>query len=502
MLALLATAEQACDDHPHDPMELAFRQAALQAGIPPRAAWRRVRDYPLSDALLAVAHVWEVPGEASLRAACKGAPEAVAEVCGLPAVERAVVMQAVAAMATRGMRVLAAADASWDGALPGTAAALGLRWRGLLGLADPLRPGVAGAVADARAAGVRVIMLTGDHPGTARAIAAEAGFGDRGMVCLASDLDPLEGPLLRDAVAATDVFARVKPAQKLRLVQALRTQGERVAMTGDGVNDAPALLAADVGVAMGLRGTDVAREASDMVLLDDNFVTIVEAIRMGRTIYDNIGRALRYILAVHVPITGMALLPLLAGAPMILLPVHVVFLEMIIDPASTLVFEREPPAPDVMRRPPRAASARMLGWRALLAALASGGVAFAGVFALWWLARDAGLGAGEVGATCFIALVTGNLVLIALNRQSGGFRALLSNPAFVAVVGPAALLLAVVTAIPGPAAWFGFAPPPWPWAALAVLAPTLALLAFAWLARPRRLDADQGVAAHDGAGST
>jgi Ca2+-transporting ATPase len=462
---LLATAEQACEEHPHDPMELAFRQAAEQAGIPPREGWQRVHDYALSDALLAVAHVWRVPGAGKLRVACKGAPEAIAGLCALGPDAHAALLQDAAAMAARGLRVLAAADAEWDerdGPLPADARGFQMRLRGLLGLADPLRAGVPAAIAEAREAGVRVIMLTGDHPETARAIAAQAGL------------------------APGDVYARVKPVQKLEMVQALRAQGELVAMTGDGVNDAPALMAADVGVAMGRRGTDVAREASDMVLLDDEFVTIVVAIRMGRAIYDNIARALRYVLAVHVPITGLALLPLLAGAPMILLPVHVVFLQMIIDPASTLVFEREPPAADVMRRPPRRAAQRLLGWRALSEGLASGALAFAVVLALWFQARAAGLQAGQVGAVCFIALVIGNLVLISLNRQSTALRALFANGAFLLVAGPALLVLAVVTAVPAPASWFGFVPPPWHWAVLAVLAPVLVLAAFASVARLAR----------------
>jgi len=489
MTALVAAAEQACEDHPHDPMELAFQRAALAAGLPVREQWRRVRDYDLSDALLAVAHVWQLPGDARLHVACKGAPEAVATLCGLDPADRQQVLQSAAAMAARGLRVLAAADAEWEqgpGALPATVAGFRLRWRGLLGLADPLRAGVPEAVAEAREAGIRVIMLTGDHPETARAIAMQAGLGDRGPVCLASELERLDGSPLRDAIAATDVFARVKPSQKLQLVQVLRGQGERVAMTGDGVNDAPALMAADVGVAMGRRGTDVAREASDMVLLDDNFLTVVRAIRMGRTIYDNIARALRYVLAVHVPIAGLALLPLVAGGPLILLPVHVVFLEMIIDPASTLVFEREPAAPDIMRRPPRTAAGHLLGWAAMFDGLAAGAVAFAVVACLWWLARGAGLSAGQVGAVCFISLVVGNLSLIALNRQSSSPKTLLANPAFLAVSIPALLLLGVVTTFPGAATWFGFAPPPWRWQVLGALAPVAMLAAYALLTRGRR----------------
>ncbi len=487
--ALLAAAEQACEDHPHDPMELAFQTAAAQAGLPARTDWTRVRDYPLSEALLAVAHVWRVPGRATLRIACKGAPEAIAGLCALEPGEREGMHAQIAAMAARGMRVLAAADADWDeaqGPLPAQVSGFRLQWRGLLGLADPLRAGVAEAVAEARAAGIRVIMLTGDHPETARAIAAQAGLDERGGACLASELDRLVGPALDAAIAASDVYARVKPAQKLRLVQALRARGELVAMTGDGVNDGPALMAADVGVAMGQRGTDVAREASDMVLLDDNFVTIVRAVSMGRAIYDNIAKALRYVLAVHVPITGLALLPLLAGTPLLLLPVHVVFLEMIIDPAATLVFEREPAAPDVMRRPPRRAAQQLLDLRTLLAGLGTGAVAFAVVVAMWWLARDAGLAHGQVAAICFIALVVGNLVLIALNRRTARARELLANPAFLAVSIPALLMLALVTSLATPAQWFGFAPPPWQWAALAALSPVVVLTVVALLARLSR----------------
>jgi len=489
MTALIAAAEQACEDHPHDPMELAFQRARTIANLPPREQWRRIRDYGLSDSLLVVTHVWQLPGETALRVACKGAPEAVASLCGLEADQRSRLLQHTAAMAARGMRVLAAADAEWNGgseSLPAAATGFRLRWRGLLGLADPLRVGVPDAVAEARGAGIRVIMLTGDHPETARAIALQAGLGERGAVCVASSLDGLERHALRDAIAATDVFARVKPSQKLQLVQEFRAQGELVAMTGDGVNDAPALMAADVGVAMGRRGTDVAREASDMILLDDNFLTIVRAIKMGRTIYENLARALRYVLAVHVPIAGLALLPLVAATPPILLPVHMVFLEMIIDPASTLVFEREPAAPDIMRRAPRKSSEHLLGWPALFDGLAAGAVAFAVTAALWWLARGTALVPGQIGAICFISLVIGNLTLVALNRQAMSFRGLLSNPAFLAVSIPALLLLAAVTTLRGPADWFGFAPPPWHWAAVGVVAPVTVLAAYASLVRAVR----------------
>jgi Ca2+-transporting ATPase len=483
--ALLRAAGRASAAETQDPMDRAILAASPPGDADddpdPDARPVCLRRYPLSPALPVYAAIWRSDGAAPHAVACKGAPEAVAGLCGLDAETRRRVLARASAMAARGLRVIAVADGDWsrDRALPEEVRGFALRWRGLLGFADPLRGGVREAVAEARAAGVRVVMLTGDHPETARSIAAQAGWPADARVALGADLAALDEAAFVETVRGVDVFARVRPEHKLRLVEALKRDAAVVAMTGDGVNDAPALMAAHVGVAMGARGTDVAREASAIVLLDDDFASIVRAVRMGRTIYDNIRRAARYIIAVHLPITGLALLPLLLDAPLILLPLHVVFLEMIVDPACSFVFEREPTDVDAMRRPPRAAGARLIDARTFAGSIARGTVAFVAVLAVYLLAGRAGLPDPQRAALAFAALVASNLGLIVTHR--GGDRLWQAlrrpNPAFTIVAVLTLALLAVVVLAPVPAAWFRFAPPPLPAALGAVLLPWLLLAA-------------------------
>jgi Ca2+-transporting ATPase len=489
--ALLETAALASRLHSHDPMDIALHDAFEAAGGT-TAHRRHLREYPLSPECPAVAHAWLDPDGRRI-AACKGAPEAVARLCGLTDAQSAHALEEVAALARRGLRVLAAAQADAE-VLPATLQAFAFQWRGLVGFADPLRPGVADAVAEARAAGVRVIMLTGDHVETAREIARQAGIASDGDVLSGRDIDAMDDTTLARQVASAHVFARVRPEHKLRLVGALKRNGDVVAMTGDGVNDAPALMAAHVGVAMGGRGTDVAREAASIVLLDDNFVTVVAAIRQGRTIYGNIRRAVHYILAVHVPIAGLAVLPLLAGGPLVLLPLHVVFLELIIDPACTIVFERETPTDDIMRRPPRPPSERLLRMASLLASLGHGAAMLLVLVALYAAAQAQSLAAAQVGGLAFTALVAGNLGLITLYRAGGSLSATLRqrNDAFWIVSVLAWLLLALVTRLPAAARWFGFAPAPLPWWLLAVVLPLLVAAGLKRLAHLRRESAAPG----------
>jgi Ca2+-transporting ATPase len=410
-VGILASAPE-----PFDPMEKAFHELGSRLGVQTVAGPALVRAYGLRPELLAVTHVWR-EGD-GFGVASKGAPEAIARLCGMGTAELTEMKSTVDAMAAQGLRVLGVARARFDGeTLPDDPRDFVFSFLGLVGLADPLRASVSDAVAECRAAGIRVVMITGDYPATARAIAGQAGLASEQQLLTGEELEACtEADLIRRVQDVT-IFARTMPEQKLRIVKALKACGEVVAMTGDGVNDAPSLKAAHIGIAMGGRGTDVAREASSIVLLNDDFGSVVQAVRLGRRIYDNLRKAMGFIFAVHIPIAGLALLPLVSGLPIIFSPIHIAFLEMVIDPVCTLVFEAESEEDDIMRRPPRVPdeplfSGRLIRWSAL-----QGVVAFVLVGAIYAMAYRRGMPANEVRALAFFSLVTAIVALIFVNRS-------------------------------------------------------------------------------------
>ncbi|PTQ11847.1 ATPase [Sphingomonas oleivorans] len=399
---------------PTDPMEIAICAACT----PARPGWQLVHSYGLRPDLLAMSNVWQSsdPSEPRLIAA-KGAPETIASLCRLPPAERQQLTEAVEAMASKGIRVLGVATArSADSGLARSQRDYAFTLAGLIGLADPLRPTVAAAVAECRTAGIRVVMITGDYAVTARAIATQAGIAG-GDILSGTDLAALDDADLAERLKSVTVFARIMPEQKLRIVEAFKADGQVVAMTGDGVNDAPSLKAAHIGIAMGKRGTDVAREASAIVLLDDDFGSIVKAIRLGRRIYDNIRKAMAFIFAVHVPIAGLALLPLALGWPILFGPIHIALLEMIIDPVCALVFEAEREEDNIMARSPRAPDERLFSWPMIAWSVFQGGLAFALLAALYLAMNWSGVAEPDVRALTFFALVAAILALILANRS-------------------------------------------------------------------------------------
>jgi Ca2+-transporting ATPase len=447
-----------------DPMELAFARLGRQALTGTEhlhTRWILLREYPLSPELLAVSHVWRAPDGERLVVAAKGAPEAIADVCHLERAMAAEVRAHVAEMAGDGLRVLAVARAWFDRPdLPPGQHDFDFELVGLVGLEDPVRPGVPEAVDDCSRAGVRVVMITGDSPETARAIARQIHL-PAADVLTGRELEALSPAALRDRLPHTSVFARISPEQKLRLVQALRDQGEFVAMTGDGVNDAPALKAAHIGVAMGGRGTDVAREAASLVVTDDDFTSIVSALRLGRRIYDNLRRAMAYVVAVHVPIAGVALLPVLLGWPLVLFPVHIVFLELIIDPACSIAFEAEPGDPDIMKRPPRPSGARLFDRRLIVIGLLQGLSVLAGTIVAYRIGLTHTRSDAAGRTLAFAALIAGNLGLILVNRSWSrtvlGASRTRNVAAWAVVLGALLTLIATVT-VPPVRAIFRFEP--------------------------------------------
>jgi Ca2+-transporting ATPase len=416
---VLRVATLASQIEPFDPMERALVELGERALAEPAAReWALAREYPLTPARLAVTRVGRLAGQAELIVASKGAPETIAALCQFDGAQLSELHAQVIVMADRGLRVLGVARASYDGdELPDDPGLYDFAFLGLIGLADPIRPTVPDAIRECYSAELRVVMITGDYPQTARAIARQIGLRQTETCITGVELDGLSDAELRERVGTTAIFARVVPAQKLRLVQAFKARGEIVTMTGDGVNDAPALKAAHIGVAMGGRGTDVAREAASLVLLDDDFSSIVAAVRLGRRVYTNLRASIAYLLAVHVPIAGMSLLPVLLGMPLVLLPVHIVFLEFIIDPACSIVFEAEPEAPDVMRRPPRNPNEPGLSWRVIATSMVEGLSVLVIVFAIFVFDLNRFHNPAEARALAFTTLVIANLALILSNRS-------------------------------------------------------------------------------------
>lgn len=459
-VAMLASRRGSAD--PMDRAVLAAGDALLASTEHLHPDWQLEREYPLSPALLAMSHAW-LAEDGSHRVAAKGAPEAIADLCHLSPEATQAFMQRVQALAAAGHRVLAVAEGrSPDGSLRSGQHDYDFQPLGWLAFDDPLRASVPGAMAEARSAGIQVAMITGDHVATALAVARQAGIDTQQGALTGEQMATLDDAALQRAVQGVRVFARVMPEQKLRLVQAFQARGEVVAMTGDGVNDAPALKAAHIGIAMGARGTDVAREAAGLVLLDEDFGRIVGAVRMGRRIFENLRKVMTYIIAIHVPIAGLAMLPVLMGLPPLMLPVHVVLTQMVIDPVCSLAFEGAPQDPRCMQRPPRRNDDKLVGWPMLAQGLAQGGLLLAFTLLLYVLALHRAMPADAARTLAILSLTAGNLLLVGVNATAGlGWRAMFDRAfaAFWWVAGITCVALALAMNLPAVRGLLHFAVP-------------------------------------------
>lgn len=416
---LLSYSILASEIEPFDPMEQAFHAKTYllkNQGI--FSNFQLIHEYGLSAELPMMAHLWRGPNSDQCLIAIKGAPEAVLHQCKLSADQKNQIEHQIQSLAGQGLRLLGVAKASYPvrSTWPDTLNSFDFTWLGLVGLKDPIREEVPSAINQCQSAGIRVMMITGDHALTAQAIAKQAGI-DSKSVLSGADIRALSDANLQEAVKSTFVYVRIKPAEKLRLVRALQANNEIVAMTGDGVNDAPALKAAHVGIAMGKRGTDVAREAASLVLLNDDFSSIVKTIKQGRQIYDNLHKAIIYIVAIHIPMAGAVFIPILLGLPPILDPIHIVFLQMIIDPACAIIFEMEKPDSDVMQRPPRNIHSKLFSLENISMAVIQGAGLTAIVVGMYLLLMYQGYSHALATTLSFGSLVLGNVSLIVVSRS-------------------------------------------------------------------------------------
>lgn len=448
---------------PFDPMEEAFLQNATEIlgtvdGI--RNGYKIVKEYPLEEDSLSVAHVWGESNEQIASVALKGAPEEVARLCGLSVVETEKIQSKVTEFAREGLRVLGVAEGEPTASLPDTRESFSFKFLGLVALADPIRPEAADAIRLCHEAGIRVIMITGDFPETARRIGKEVGLDDREVIT-GSQFSEMTQAEQDEVIRRVAIFSRVVPAHKLTIVESLKRNGEVVAMTGDGVNDSPALKSANIGIAMGNRGTDVAREASSIVLLDDNFASIVKGVRLGRRIFDNLQKAMSYIIAVHIPIIAMSLAPVLLGWPLVLLPIHIVFLEFIIDPSCTLIFEGESEDPGVMKRPPRRLNTPLFNKQMVISSVAKGLAMSLVAFVTHFATMTIGWSDEKSRALTFLLIVLMNLAMIVVVSGKRAFRDAVDTKAkspMIIVLVVAMIALSVIYFIPPVTELFKFEP--------------------------------------------
>lgn len=450
---------------PFDPMEKALRELGKKTLANTEhihKKWLLAKEYPLSKELMALSHICEFMEQKKFVVSSKGAPEAIASLCHMNSQEKKEMAKHANAMASEGLRVLGVARSFLKSKeFPSSQHDFEFEFMGLMGFADPIRETVPSAIKECYSAGIKVIMITGDYSTTAKNIGRQIGLRNPDEAVSGHELQNMNSEVLKKRIENVNIFSRMAPEQKLSIVDVLKSNGEIVAMTGDGVNDAPALRSAHIGIAMGERGTDVARESSEMVLLDDNFSTIVEAVKMGRRIYDNLKKAMAYIVSVHIPIAGVSLIPVLAGWPVVLYPIHIAFLELIIDPACSTVFELEPSEPNIMKRPPRNSKQPLFGKKMLLLSSLQGLFSMLIVIAVFKMALDYGQSEEEARALSFAVLIISNICLILTNRSwSKNIVSSLAtfNKALFWVVSGAISFLAIVLYVPSLRNVFHFGP--------------------------------------------
>lgn len=450
---LITTAFSASQKDSIDPMEKAIGLSYKTFVSENKSVQKLLKEYPLSKHLFAMTRVLQTDSANEFLACCKGAPEAVFSLCKMDEQEKATHLTEVHEMAEKGYRVIAVANATFhDKLLPESQHDFDFKFLGLIGLEDPIRPEVPQAIKECNEAGIKVIMITGDYPITAKSIALQIGMDAKSSILTGDEMKGMSDEELRKKILHVNIFARVIPEQKLRIVQALKANKEIVAMTGDGVNDAPALKAAHIGIAMGGKGTDVAREASSLVLLDDNFASIVSAIRSGRKIFDNLQKAMSYIIAIHIPIIGLALLPaFFTSLPLLLMPLHIVFMELIIDPVCSIAFESEQEEKGIMNRPPRDPNRQFFSGKRMLFSATEGFLVLVMVMGVYFLSIHEGHTEGEVRAIAFSSLIVANIFLILTNlSKTRSFVAVFTekNTAVLVILLAAILMLLLIISIP------------------------------------------------------
>jgi len=479
----LEAAVLACERHPSDAMERAIGVYAETRGVSSASLdgrWLLARDYDFDAIGKHMSHVWQsLDADKTYAVAAKGAVEGILAHGRFDDSERRAVVSANGQMAARGLRVLALAGRRMNQLGTGREEdERDLTVYGLLGFEDPLRPEVPKAVAECQHAGIRIIMITGDHALTAHAVAEAAGIlHDDGLIVTGDELTALSDEQRAARIRRASIFARISPEQKFLIVDDLKRAGAIVAMTGDGVNDAPALHRADIGIAMGQRGTDVARATADLVLLDDNFASIVATVREGRHIFQNIQRAFLYLIAFHIPIVVLAISAPLIGVPLALLPIHLVWLELIVHPVSAIVFQSEPASADVMSRPPRDPAAPLLPRPAVIRSAVAGTMLAVASFAMYWWYWQS-LGEPQARAIALIVLLAGYQTLVFAERlalPAPALERLPRTPVFWTIWATSAVSLLLVLSIPAAARLFRVEPPSGALAAVAVLVGVLAV---------------------------
>lgn len=413
----------ACETEPYDPMEKAMLAYCQKSGITTEHLFSEplISEYAFTNETKMMGHVWHHENEIIL--AAKGSPEKLLRLCALSEVEMKVAEDKINNLSEMGLRVIAVGMMKPGSSenIPEKLSEATLKFCGLVALSDPPRAGVAEEIARCNRAGIRVVMITGDNGVTAAAIARKVGISISGGVITGDALSAMSDDELRQKVRTVSIYSRVLPEHKMRIVKAFQSSGDIVAMTGDGVNDAPALKSADIGIAMGMRGSEVSREAADLILLDDNFTTIVDTVRDGRRIFDNIRKAVGYVFTIHIPIAFSSLLaPMLGISPasLFLLPLHVVLLELVIDPTCSVVLERQPPETDIMDRPPRNPREKLLTKSMLLKSVLQGTVILAASFGAYYvtLAQQPG-NAPTARSMGLVVIMAANLLLVLVNSS-------------------------------------------------------------------------------------